>query len=190
MYAKFINETTIEAAPSYKDGIFNYNLNIEQMSIDGYKEVIEINNPDSMKMPTIKYTEKDNKIEKEYIETYVEPTLEDLKRQKHDEINDMRDKTEQGGFEYLDKVFDSDPISCQRMSCAAQAMQAAAMVEDVPVITWTCKDNTTIDLNAQQLMGLVVALAEWSNSCHVKATTLKQQVENAQSKEELDKIVW
>ena len=116
--------------------------------------------------------------------------LEELKLAKRAEINKARDAAEQGGFEYMGKVFDSDQVACQRISCAAQAMQMAAMSEEVPTITWTCQDNTTIDLTAQELMGLVVALAEWSNTCHQKATSLKAQIEACRTKEELDKIVW
>lgn len=119
-----------------------------------------------------------------------EPTLDELKALKREEINKARDETEQGGFEYMGKIFDSDPISCQRISCAAQAMSMTPMSEETPTITWTCQDNTTIDLNLQELMGLVVALAQWSNTCHQKATALKEKIEPCTSKEELDKIVW
>lgn len=116
--------------------------------------------------------------------------LEELKLAKRTEINQARDKAEQGGFEYMGKVFDSDQVSCQRMSMAAQAMQVAMMAEETPTITWTCQDNTTIDLTAQELMGLVVALTEWSNICHQKATALKAQIEACRTKEELEKIQW
>lgn len=119
-----------------------------------------------------------------------EPTLDELKYMKREEINQARNAAEQGGFEYMGKIFDSDPISCQRISCAAQAMSMVTMSEEVPTITWTCQDNTTIDLNPQELMGLVVALAQWSNACHQKATALKEKIESCTSKEELDKIVW
>ena len=116
-----------------------------------------------------------------------EPTFDELKLAKREEINRYRDATEQGGFEYLGKVFDSDQVSCIRMSSAAQAMQYAP---DEATITWTTQDNSTIDLNKAQLMGLVVALAQHSNECHQKATTLKAQIDDCESKEELDKIVW
>lgn len=117
----------------------------------------------------------------------IKKTLDELKAQKRAEINAHRDGDEQGGFEYLDKTFDSDPVSCQRISCAAQAMQYAA---DDATITWTTKDNSTIDLNKNQLSGLVVALAQWSNTCHQKATALKAKIEAAQTAEELEKILW
>lgn len=116
-----------------------------------------------------------------------EPTFEELKLAKRAEINQVRDAEEQGGFEYLGKIFDSDQVSCIRMSSAAQAMQYAP---DDAIITWTTQDNSTIDLNKSQLMGLVVALAQHSNTCHQKATSLKAQIDACESKEELDKIVW
>lgn len=113
--------------------------------------------------------------------------LDKLKTLKRAEINQARDNAEQGGFEYMGKVFDSDQVSCIRISTAAQAMQYA---DDTATITWTTQDNSTIDLNKSQLMGLVVALAQWSNVCHQKATSLKAQIDACASKEELDKIVW
>ena len=113
--------------------------------------------------------------------------LEELKLIKREEINQARDAAEQGGFEYLGKTFDSDQISAQRISMAAQAM---ALADDTAKITWTCQDNTTIDLNKTQLAGLVAALAMHSNTCHQKATALKAEVEKAKTKEELEKITW
>lgn len=113
--------------------------------------------------------------------------LEELKTEKRAEINQARDAAEQGGFEYLGKTFDSDQISAQRISMAAQAM---ALAPEGTTITWTCQDNTTIDLTAQELVGLVVALATWSNACHEKATALKAKIEAAQTAEELELITW
>lgn len=115
------------------------------------------------------------------------PSLDELKAEKRAEINQARDAAEQGGFEYMGKTFDSDPISCQRISTAAQAM---AFAPEESAIVWTCQDNTTISLNKTQLAGLVAALAQWSNTCHQKATALKAEIEKAQTKEELDKITY
>lgn len=118
--------------------------------------------------------------------------LDELKIQKRTEINRARDNAEQGGFEYMGKVFDSDQISCQRISTAAQALQFMDLNKSgsIPVITWTCADNSKIDLTASDLVGLVIALMEHSNSCHQKATELKEQIERAETKEELDNIRW
>lgn len=115
------------------------------------------------------------------------PSLDELKLAKRAEINRARDAAEQGGFEYLGKTFDSDQISAQRISMAAQAM---ALAPEGTTITWTTQDNTTIELNKTQLAGMVVALAEWSNTCHQKATTLKAQIDAAETAEELENITW
>lgn len=125
--------------------------------------------------------------EKVWFEDYPKPSLDELKIAKRAEINQARDKTEQGGFEYLGKTFDSDQVSCQRISMAAQAM---AFAPEESSIVWTCQDNTTISLNKTQLAGMVAALAMHSNTCHQKATKLKEQVEAAKTAEELEKITW
>lgn len=123
-----------------------------------------------------------------------EKPLDLAKQEKRAEINAARDAAEQSGFEYMGKTFDSDPISCRRISCAAQAMAVMPAVigdeQGEPTITWTCQDNTTIDLTAAELQGLVAALAQWSNSCHEKATVLKAQIENAQTAAEVEEISW
>lgn len=138
------------------------------------------------------YFEEETYTEKELVKYYQivelpKPSLDELKEAKQAEINQARDKSEQGGFEYMGKVFDSDQVSCQRISIAAQAMANAS---DDATITWTCQDNTTVDLNKTQLAELVAALATWSNTCHEKATALKSQIEAAKTTEELEKITW
>lgn len=134
--------------------------------------------------------------DKEYFiyngEYVCEVPLDELKQAKRAEINQARDAAEQGGFEYMGKIFDSDPISCQRISCAAQAMSLVQVEEGQPepTITWTCQDNSTIDLNPVELLGLVAALAQWSNSCHEKATALKAQIDAATTNAEVEAVKW
>lgn len=122
-----------------------------------------------------------------YVEM-VEPSLEELKANKKVEINQSRDNAEQGGFEYMGKTFDSDPIACQRISCATQAMNLTP--KSGAKITWTTQDNSTIELTAEQLAGLVGALAQHSNACHQKATKLKADVDKAKTAEEVEAIKW
>ena len=116
-----------------------------------------------------------------------EQLLTDLKLAKREEINRARDAAEQGGFSYLGKTFDSDTVSCLRISCAAQSMELAPSSS---TITWTCQDNSTIDLTPTDLKGLVATLAMHSNACHEKATALKEKIEAAQTAEELAVITW
>lgn len=193
MFAKLINGN-LEYAPYYlkkdKKDIFNYNAesNSKMLTSDGYKRVVDNNyQPENMKKPFKIWKETDTEIIATWIDDYCEHTLNELKEAKRAEINQARDEAEQGGFEYMGKVFDSDPISCQRISMAAQAM---ALADDTAKITWTCQDNTTIDLNKTQIAGVVVALAEWSNTCHQKAAALKAQIDAAETAEELENITW
>ena len=63
MFAKFIDENTIEPAPNVKDGVFfNYDsdLNSEMLLADGYLPVDETPQPGSDYLP--KYQIMDNKI--------------------------------------------------------------------------------------------------------------------------------
>lgn len=146
----------------------------------------ELENNKFMKFTKIEETQDEYKlVDGSYIT--VAEAFEKAKQAKRQEINAARDQAEQGGFEYMGKVFDSDQVSAQRISMAAQAM---ALAPDGTTITWTCQDNSTIDLTAQELVGLVVALAQHSNTCHEKATALKAKIEEAKSEEELNKINW
>lgn len=120
----------------------------------------------------------------------VEPTLDELKQAKRDEINKARDEAEQGGFEYLSKVFDSDPVSCQRIALASQTALISKQASQEFSVEWTCQDNSKITLSADETIGLSVALTKWSNECHIRASKLKVMIEEAETKEEVDAINW
>ena len=164
----------------------------------GYKnnKIIVVANTETELEKMNKYCQFDKieETDKEYImyngEYVCEVPLDELKQAKREEINAARDNAEQGGFEYMGKIFDSDIVSCIRIQGAAQSMQAAAMAEEVPTITWTCQDNSTVELTAQELVGLSVALAEWSNTCHEKATALKAQIDAATTNAEVEAVKW
>lgn len=124
---------------------------------------------------------------------YVEPpgrTLEELKAGKWAEIKAERDKREQSGVPYMGKVLDSDTLSVQRISIAVQAAQAALAAGQDFAIDWTCADNTTLNMTAEQVIGIPVALAQYSNSLHEKARLLRVAINNAESVEEVEAIQW
>lgn len=58
-YAKFITNTKIEFPSKNKGSILNYDLNIEQLLIDGYKQFIEIERPVTNRLYHIEYVETD-----------------------------------------------------------------------------------------------------------------------------------
>jgi hypothetical protein len=100
-------------------------------------------------------------------------------------INAERNRREMGGFTYLSKTFDSDQTSVTRINAAVNTAVAAILTSSVFSVDWTCKDNSTITLDAQQFLGLTSALAQHSNTQHVRGRGLKDQAEAAQSEADL-----
>lgn len=82
MFAKFINEKTV-VYPDYNKGSdFNYFLDENALSADGYKKLVPetLPYPGDMICPEIRYREGENEITQYYAETYTappEPTYEE-----------------------------------------------------------------------------------------------------------------
>lgn len=120
----------------------------------------------------------------------LEPTLEKLKNKKWAEIKVKRDQLEQSGVPYLGKPLDSDPVSVQRIAIAVQAAQAAIAANMPFTLAWTMQDNTAVEMDAAQVVGMSVALAMYSDSLHQTARTLREQIESAETAEALEAITW
>lgn len=75
MFAKFVNEKNVIDAPVNQGSIFNYNLDEAAMRADGFKPVLPdvLPLPNDMVYPEIRYREKEEVIERYYVETYVAP---------------------------------------------------------------------------------------------------------------------
>ena len=184
-YAKIISETQIEFAPKDFNGISNWANDETLVKAEGYKEFISATPPEPLNWYEVHYEERDSKIYEIYLER--KNLINELKTSKYFEVNQIRNQMEQGGFEYLGKIFDSDQISCIRMMGARDAL---ALAPEGTTITWTCQDNSQIALSADDTIGLSIALTEWSNSCHIKASELKALIDEATSEEELNNINW
>ena len=128
----------------------------------------------------------------EEIEEYFNPskTLEELKDSAWQRFKTQRDTLEQSGVPYLNKVIDSDPVSVQRIAIAVQAAQAAISAGVEFTLDWTCADNTVLTMTAEQVVGMSVALAQYSDSLHQTARGLRERIEKAETVEELAAIVW
>lgn len=107
-------------------------------------------------------------------------TLEEAKQQKWDAIKLQRNKLEFGGFIYLGKKFDSDQISQVRIIAAVMLAQP---------ITWTLADDSAIDLDKDQLIGLGNSLANHVNSTHARGRLARQLIELAQTHEEVEAVL-
>lgn len=103
-----------------------------------------------------------------------------LKKHKWDLIKDQRDLLESSGFEYKGVLFDSDPNS--------QTKLLNFITMGIPV-TWTLKDNSTIDLTIEDLNNLKVVLANHITSVHERSRLAREKIEQASTKEEVEAVV-
>jgi len=112
--------------------------------------------------------------------------ITELRAMKKAEINAARDAEEQSGFLYLEHVFDSDFNAIKRISIV---VQAATVAPSDFTIDWTTQDGSIVTLTKSDLLMMPVVMATVANVLHVKARTLKAQIETA-TVEELINIVW
>jgi hypothetical protein len=118
---------------------------------------------------------------------WVDPrNLDSLKDAKWEEIKAARAAAEYGGFTWDGSTFDSDLASQQKIMGAAQLASLNAAYE----VDWTLADNTVRHLNATQMLAVGTTLGDHINTQYVHARTLRQQIADAQTSQELESIVW
>lgn len=116
-----------------------------------------------------------------------EKPLEDMKADKIIEFKAIRDSLEVEPIEYAGNRFDYDDKARDRINAAIIALDLAG---PEAVLSWTTADNTEAIVGANDLRGIIAAVAVRSNELHVKYRELKMLVESAVSKEELEAIIW
>lgn len=112
--------------------------------------------------------------------------LAKAKEKKWSEIKRSRTTTEYGGFTWDGSTFDSDLASQQKIMGAAQLASLNPAYE----VDWTLADNTVRHLNATQMLSVGTALGDHINTQYVHARTLRQQIADAQTTQELESIAW
>ena len=101
-----------------------------------------------------------------------------------------RDTTITGGFTYLGKTIDSDRDSVMSTTGAGVAALAAKASGLPYSVTWTCADDSTIVLDADGVLGMVVALAMFADAQHTKRRPLKDAIKNATTVEQVVAVTW
>lgn len=112
-------------------------------------------------------------------------SLEETKANKIALMKAKRDAEEVKPIEYNGNLFDFDDKAKDRINSAIIALDVSK-----GQIAWTTADNTEVMVNADDLRGVIAAVAMRSNELHVKYRQLKEQVEACTAKEALEKIVW
>ncbi|MDR1702319.1 MAG: DUF4376 domain-containing protein [Sporomusaceae bacterium] len=118
------------------------------------------------------------------------PTLQEIRNKKRQKINAIRNAKEQGVFYFAGKPFDSDSVSAQRIAVAAQNALVAKIVGAEFAIEWTLADNSTITLNADEMLAVSQALAVHAATVHTTAKNLKDVINAAATQEEVENISW
>lgn len=114
------------------------------------------------------------------LKQWIDPrSLDQIKDQKWSEVKAERETAEYGGFSFLGHIFDSDITSQSRIITASEL---GADVE------WTLKDNSIVSLNAEQLKGLRIALAQHVSSCHTRSRIARQLIYDSENIEQIDSI--
>ncbi len=111
---------------------------------------------------------------------WIDPrTLDEIKDQKWAQIKQQRNAMEFGGFVYNGNTYDSDQVSQGRIMGAA-----SAGVDQV----WTLADNTTVELTAQQLKELYIALQSHIANAHERGRVARQAIYEATTAEQVEAI--
>lgn len=122
------------------------------------------------------------------------PTLDELKRSQKDKINAAKDAAEAASpFLYMEKPFDFDPLSRERLNVAIQLAQSLK-ITNVPgntvIADWKLYDNTMTELTVDALVLMPQAFAERSAFLHEKAWGLKEDIDAATTIEQVETINW
>lgn len=187
-YVKLINSNYVQDAPYEYEHTLNFDKSDPKiLNQNGFYELKETIYPSDGKSYIANYVQMGETIQQFWMEAPFD--LENYKLQKKAEINNIRNMKENSGFTYLNKVFDSDDKSVLRIY-GANDLAIKCKENNTPFeIEWTCQDNTQITLNADEMMGVPVALAQFSNILHQKASNIKEAIMNASTKEEVDNLV-
>lgn len=118
--------------------------------------------------------------------TDVEP-LEYAKQRKTAEFKARCDSQEVAPIEYNGHSYDYDSKARERINAAIIALDQQGADAD---IAWTTADDNDVTVTAADLRAVIAAVAVRSNALHVKYRTLKQQVQECKTTEELKAIKW
>lgn len=114
-----------------------------------------------------------------------EEPLEVIKQRKITELKYQRDKAEVKPIEYNGNLYDYDEKARDRINAAIIALELQG---EGATIDWTTADNADVKVTAKDLRKIIANIAIRSNKLHTVYRLAKEKVEQATTKEEVDKI--
>lgn len=152
--------------------------------VDKNNKIINIINADSPTRENERICYPWNSLWEQY--TDVEP-LEYAKQRKIMELKRQRDTAEVAPIAYNGHSFDYDDKARDRINAAIIALDQQGADA---AIAWTTADDNDVTVTAADLRAVIATVAVRSNALHVKYRTLKQQVQECKTMEELEAIKW
>ena len=117
-------------------------------------------------------------------------SLEQVKADCWAAIKAQRNAAEWGGFDTPFGRFDSDPNSQTKIIGTAQ-LASIALAQGAPFnVEWTLQDNTSVSLDATQMIAVGAALAAHVDAVHQRGRQLRAQIEAATTLADLEGISW
>lgn len=116
--------------------------------------------------------------------------LDRVRKIQRAEVVSSRNATITGGFTYLGKQIDSDRDSVMAITGAATAALAAKATSLPYSVVWTCADDSTLTLDADGVLGMVVTLAMFADAQHAKARPLKEAIAVEKDPEKIKQMKW
>ncbi len=101
-------------------------------------------------------------------------------------IKYKREKAEFGEFQWGAHTFQCDEVSQRRIQGAVQL----ATIDDTLTLAWTLADNSVQTFSAADFVQIGLALANHVSECHERGRILRQEIQAANTQQELEAIAW
>lgn len=112
--------------------------------------------------------------------------LNELKKQKLNELENVKTQAENADIAYQDKLYQADNKAKELLT---QSLVIFSAVGKTPEnFVWKSSDNNLNDFNLDDLKNLSLLIAQRTQEITAKYWQLKEQIRNATTKEELDLI--
>lgn len=118
--------------------------------------------------------------------TEPEKPLDEVKAEKIEELKNERNSREEAPVEYGGKLWDFDTKARDRITTAATALELGG----VQSLVWTAHDDTSAELTAADLKGIVATAALRGDALHKKYRELRDRVYAATNREEVKDVIW
>lgn len=183
-YVKFISETQIEFPPKNKGNIINYDLDVEKLIEDGYKEFIPAEK-EIGKAYNITYTETETQVFEVATEIIPDPeeVLKQAKQAKINENDNKRDIALNQGVTYQNILFDSDTDQKVNLLAMVSSMDASQTIE------WYGMNNNVLICTKQDLFNIGMLITQLHTFCWTTNATIKNAINEAETVEQVNSII-